>query len=92
MPKGKQIVNTVPIGSIEDAVRNSEWSNARLRMAVKLARMMDNSDSARDIKSLSLSLEPLLDKCEADAIRAVENSETPYARIMREAEAALANA
>ena len=89
MPKGKQIVNTVPIGSIEDAVRNSEWSNARLRMAVKLARMMDNSDSARDIKSLSLSLEPLLDKCEADAVaRGVEEG-TPLADILAEAEAAL---
>ena len=92
MAKGKPIDNTIPIGSIEDAVLNGEWASARLSMAVKLARMMDNTDSARDVKSLSLSLEPLLDKCEADANRAVENSETPYAQIMREAEAALANA
>ena len=92
MAKGKPIDSTIPIGSIEAAVLNGEWASARLSMAVKLARMMDNTDSARDVKSLSLSLEPLLDKCEADAIRAVENSETPYARIMREAEAALANA
>lgn len=91
MPKGKQIVNTVPIGSIEDAVRNSEWSNARLRMAVKLARMMDNSDSARDIKSLSLSLEPLLDKCESDAVARGAEEGTPLADILAEAEAALIN-
>lgn len=92
MAKGKAITNTIPIGSIEAAVMNGEWASARLSMAVKLARMMDNTDCARDIKSLSLSLDPLLDKCEADAQRIMDKQETPYAQIMREAEAALANA
>ena len=92
MAQGRAIDNTIPIGSIESAVLNNEWTTARFNMAVKLARMMDNTDSARDVKSISLSLEPLLDKCEADAQRMIENTETPYAQIMREAEAALENA
>ena len=92
MAQGRAIKNTIPIGSIESAVLNGEWAAARLSMAVKLARMMDNTDSARDVKSISLSLEPLLDKCEADAQREIDNAETPYAQIMREAEAALAHA
>ena len=92
MAQGRPINDTIPIGSIESAVMNGEWAAARLSMAVKLARMMDNTDSARDVKSISLSLEPLLDKCETDAMRFAENAETPYAQIMREAEAALANA
>lgn len=92
MAQGKPISDAIPVGSIEKAVRNGEWASARLSMAVKLARMMDNTDSARDVKSISLSLEPLLDKCEADAQRVNDAVDTPYAQIMREAEAALANA
>lgn len=92
MAKGKAIDSTIPIGSIEQAVIDGNWASARLSMAVKLARMMDNTDSARDVKSISLSLEPLLDKCEADAKKIVENTETPYAQIMREAEELLTHA
>ena len=92
MAQGKRINSAIPIGSIEQAVLDGDWPSARLSMAIKMARMMDNTDSARDVKSLGLSLDPLLDKCEADALRAMDENETPYAQIMREAEAALANA
>lgn len=92
MAKGKAIDSTIPIGSIEQAVIDGNWASARLSMAVKLARMMDNTDSARDVKSISLSLEPLLDKCEADAKKIVESTDTPYAQIMREAEELLTHA
>lgn len=92
MAQGKPISDTIPIGSIEHAVLCGNWKSARLSMAAKLARMMDNTDSARDVKSISLSLGQLLEKCEADAQSIEANNETPYAQIMREAEHVLANA
>lgn len=92
MAQGRKIDGTIPIGSIEEAVLNGEWASARLSMAAKLARMMDNTDSARDVKAISLSLAPLLDKCEVDAKQAADAVDTPFAMIMREAEEALANA
>lgn len=91
MAQGKPIDRNAAAGSIEQAVTAGNFADARLAMAVKLARMMDNTDSARDVKSISLSLEGLLDKCEADAVRNSDIASTPYAQIMREAEAALVN-
>lgn len=92
MAAGKKIDSTIPIGSVEGAVLNGEWANARLQMAAKLARMLDNTDCARDVKSISLSLVPLLDKCEHDEKANNAVDDTPLADILAEAEAMLANA
>jgi hypothetical protein len=92
MAQGKQITNESPIGSIEQAVRDSDFTKARYSMSVKLARMMDATDSARDVKSLSLTLLDLLEKCETDRLREAEKNDTPLASILAEAETVLANA
>lgn len=92
MAQGKKINSTIPIGSIESAVLNGDFVSARLSMAARLARMLDNTDSARDVKALSMSLIPLLDRCEQDEKAASVQENTPLANILAEAEAALANA
>lgn len=92
MAQGKQITNESPIGSIEQAVRDSDFTKARYSMSVKLARMMDATDSARDVKSLSLTLLDLLEKCETDRLREAEKNDTPLASILAEAETVMANA
>lgn len=92
MAQGKPILPDAPIGPVEQAIRAGNYSDARVHMTVKLARMMDNTDSARDAKAIALSLTQLIDKCEAESLAASDIAETPYAQIMREAEAALANA
>lgn len=92
MAAGKKIDSTIPMGSVESAVSNGEWSKARLQMAAKLARMLDNTDCARDVKSLSLSLIPLIDKCEQDERASHAQENTPLADILAEAEAMLVNA
>ena len=91
MAQGKPIDRNAKAGCIEQAVMSGNFPDARRAMVIKLARMMDGTDSARDVKSISLTLDSLLDKCEADALRLSDMADTPYAQIMREAEAALAN-
>lgn len=82
----------MPAGRIEQAVASNDYQLARSLMAVKLARMLDATDSARDAKSICLSLVQLLDKCEEDSKRDADTSMTPYAQIMAEAERVLADA
>lgn len=52
--------------SIADAVESKDWQKARHLTALKVARAMDNTESSREIKSLSLSLVELIDACEKD--------------------------
>lgn len=85
------IAKDAPALAIEQAVRAKDYKEARSLMAVKLARMLDYTDSARDSKSICLSLTQLLDKCEADEKQRID-TDTPYAQIMREAESVLVNA
>ena len=92
MARGKAVDRTIPMGSIENAVLNGDWMQARLNMAARLARMMDNTDCARDVKSICLSLMPLIDKCEETERQTQSASNTPLESILAEAEAALANA
>ena len=80
------------IESVEDAVRDEDWPAARKRMAIKLARMLDGTDSARDVKSISLSLAPLLNECDADSKKADDDNTTPLASILAEAERVIADA
>lgn len=85
------ISKDAPALAIEQAVRGKDYKKARELMAIKLARMLDYTDSARDSKSICLSLTQLIDKCEADEQQR-DDKDTPYSRIMAEAEQVLANA
>lgn len=92
MAAGKPVDLKAPAGAIEREINSGNYAAARKQMAVKLARMLDSTDSARDAKSICLSLNQLVDRLEVDALNSEAASETPYAQIMREAEAALINA
>ena len=92
MAAGKAVDLNAPAGKIEAAISSGNFTKARLNMAVKLGRMMDATDCARDAKSICLSLIDLLDKCEADELRKPGNNENALAQILREAEETLANA
>lgn len=76
MSQGKKVDMTVPIESVEAAVLKDDWAAARRAMTVRLARMFDQTDSAREVKALSMSLEPMLEKCEKDAENAKNTERT----------------
>jgi len=82
MSQGKKVDMTVPIQSVESAVLSEDWKSARYAMTVRLARMFDQTDSAREVKALSMSLEPMLDKCEKDAEEEKKNEKTALAEIL----------
>lgn len=83
MSQGKKVDMTIPIDSIEGAILRQDWKGARFAMAVRLARMLDSTDSARDVKALTMSLDPLIDKCESDFAPEEDNEgSTPLAEII----------
>ena len=51
---------------IADAVEAKDWALARQLTALKVARAMDNTESSREIKALSLSMVELISECEKD--------------------------
>ena len=74
-------------GSVTRAVKAKNWPQARYELALQLARAADKTESARDLKALSLSLAPLLDRCELDQRAQVAASDdSPLAQILAEAE------
>lgn len=83
MSQGKKVDMTIPIQSVEAAVLSNDWSAARYAMTVRLARMFDQTDSARDVKALSMSLEPMIDKCEKDFEESNEREDTPLDGILK---------
>ena len=68
------------------AIRDGDWVRARRLMAIRLGEAFDQTDSARDLKAISMSLAPLMVACEADEMREAANSDTPLSRILAEAE------
>ena len=90
MVRGKSIPKSTKAASVEKAIVNNDWDAARYAMAVKLGRMFDHTDSARDVKAISLSLAPLVDACEAGARG--KSKSTPLESILAEAEKVLADA
>jgi hypothetical protein len=83
MSQGKKISMDEPPKSVEQAILADDFPGARKAMAVRLARMFDNTDSARDVKALSISLAPLVEACEADYNATMdEDADTPLNRIM----------
>ena len=69
------------------AIRDGDWVRARRLMAIRLGEAFDQTDSARDLKAISMSLVPLMVACEADDVREAAASGTPLADILAEAEA-----
>ena len=83
MSAGKKIDMDAPAGGVEQAIIENDYPAARKAMAVRLARMFDNTDSARDVKALSISLAPLVERCEQDFnATSDEKADTPLNRIM----------
>ena len=69
---------------LSTAVAGGDWPLARQIAAIKVAEMMEQSESPREVKSLSISLIKLIDACEDSDIPG-DYDNTPYARIMRQA-------
>lgn len=91
MPKNKPLPTSSP-KSIEQAW--TKGSELELTSAViqKYARVLDMTDSGRDIKPLASGLFEAIDRYNAlSASRGIEQN-TPLAEILAEAEATLANA
>ena len=83
MSQGKKIDMDAKPGGVEQALLDNDYAAARKAMAVRLARMFDNTDSARDVKAISISLAPIVERCEQD-FKSVQDTEqdTPLNRIM----------
>ena len=79
--------DTKPQGTdtrLSEAVKNADWATARHLAAIKVAEAMERTESARDTKALALSLDQLIDKCEAEQVGAADTS-TPLASILEQA-------
>ena len=85
--QGKKIDMRAEAGPVERAILDNDYPAARKAMAVKLARMFDGTDSARDLKANTLSLAPLVEKCEQDFMTKTDAEEdNPLNRIVAMAE------
>ena len=91
MPKNTALPTSAP-ESIEEAwARGDELGMARA-VVRKYARVLDMTDSGRDIKPLATGMFEAIAHVRALEAQNGLDNDTPYARIMREAEEALANA
>lgn len=81
MSQGKKVDMSRPVKSVEEAIVGHDWAGARYAMTVRLARMFDATDSAREVKALSMSLDPMIDKCQTDYEDKQEKPETPLDKI-----------
>lgn len=91
MPKNKPLPTSAP-ESIETAwVSGSELDVARA-VVTKYARVLDMTDSGRDIKPLATGMFEAIDRVKALEAAQDAISDTPLAQILAEAEAITANA
>ena len=91
MGRNKALETSAP-ESIELAWSDGDELAVTRAIVRKYARVLDMTDSGRDIKPLATGLFEALDRAKAlEAARGV-SVDTAYARIMAEAEKALANA
>lgn len=67
------------------AVIDGDWPRARHFAAVRVASMMEKTDSPREVKSLSLSLIRLIDACE-ESHAGKDYADTPLTHILSAAE------
>ena len=91
MPRTKSTVRE-DFASLEQAWIDGGELEVTRQAVRKYAQVIDVTESGRDMKPLITGMFEAIDRLKA--LEAVEDSEgeTPYAQIMREAEAALANA
>lgn len=69
---------------LAQAVEAMEWDKARHLLACRVAESIEHTQSAREVKALSLTLSKLIDACEESRIGA-DPSETPLDRILGDA-------
>ena len=90
MPKNKPLADSSP-ESIEQAWAQRDELAVAVAVASKYARVLDMTDSGRDIKPLATGLFEAIDR-----VRALEEAagleENPLARILAEAERVIADA
>lgn len=85
MAQGKSPV--MSITNLTDEIRKGDWPAARRAMAIRLGEAFDQTDSARDLKAISMTLVPLIAECEKDEERSeMDKQETAYSSIIAEAE------
>lgn len=89
MPKYQQPEGHVPT-SVEQAWREQGERGAVAAIIVKYAKVLDMTDSGRDIKPLASGLLEAVDRLKA--LDAQASQDTPLAEILREADEVLANA
>ena len=91
MPKNKPLPTSAP-DSIEQAWAKQDELALTSAVIQKYARVLDMTDSGRDIKPLASGLFEAVDRYNAISASQGAQSDTPLAEILAEAEAALANA
>ena len=85
MSQGKRVSMVESLPSVEEAFRKRDWAEVRYRMGLRLAHMMDATDSARDNKAIEMSLTPLVDRIDADEKARDGAKGTPHDDITRRA-------
>lgn len=70
---------------LSQAVESGDWNKARHLAAIRVAEMMERTESPRETKALAISLDALIDKCESADVNDA-HSDTPLKRILDEAE------
>ena len=91
MPMNKALPTSAP-ESIELAWANNDEIAATRAVVRKYARVLDMTDSGRDIKPLASGMFEAIDRLKSLEAASEANRLTPYAQIMREAEKVLADA
>jgi hypothetical protein len=84
MPKYKQPANAVP-ESVETAWRDGGEIAACRAIIIKYAKVLDMTDSGRDIKPLASGLFETIDRLRALEAQDKSKTETPLFRIVKKA-------
>lgn len=84
MPKYKQPVDSIP-ESVEQAWREEGEIGACRAIIVKYAKVLDMTDSGRDIKPLASGLFESIDRLRALEAQDKSKTETPLFRIVKKA-------
>lgn len=91
MPKNKPLPTSAP-ESIEAAWASGSELDVARAVVTKYARVLDMTDSGRDIKPLATGMFEAIDRVKALEAAQDSISNTPLAQILAEAEAITANA
>lgn len=91
MPKNKPLPTSAP-ESIETAWASGSELDVARAVVTKYARVLDMTDSGRDIKPLATGMFEAIDRLKALEAANNADTDTPLAQILAEAEAAITNA